>query len=56
MKYEKLELKINEKLSKESDNKSKPVYNPATNDIIGDWPHDLKNRFEWCSRIQQRSF
>ena len=42
MSYEKLELLINGKWKMGSENKAEPVYNPATNEVIGDLPHASK--------------
>jgi succinate-semialdehyde dehydrogenase/glutarate-semialdehyde dehydrogenase len=42
MAYEKLELLINGKWRQGSDNKTEPVYNPATSETIGDLPHASK--------------
>ena len=39
MSYEKLELLIDGNWRQGSSNKTEKVYNPATNDVLGELPH-----------------
>ena len=56
MKYEKLELLINGVWRSGSENKSEPVYNPATNEIIGDLPHASKNDLKEAMESNKEAF
>ena len=56
MKYEKLELLINGTWRSGSENKSEPVYNPATNEIIGDLPHASKNDLKEALESNKEAF
>ena len=56
MKYEKLELLINGTWRSGSENKSEPVYNPATNEIIGDLPHASKNDLKEAMESNKEAF
>ena len=56
MSYEKLELLINGKWKMGSENKAEPVYNPATNEVIGDLPHASKKDLDEALESNAEAF
>ena len=56
MSYEKLELLINGKWKMGSENKAEAVYNPATNEVIGDLPHASKKDLDEALESNAEAF